>query len=127
MTYPQLIGRIQGTFYPPPFYAVILSNIGSWLMWGAIAFQFAGDSILGMLGVSSPPWLTNLRANPMRTFVVLFILNTLAGSMTKTGAFEVYVNGATVFSRLETGRFPSVQDIHDGFSKIPGMDPPRRF
>ena len=40
-----------------------------------------------------------------------FILNSLAQSATKSDAFEVFVNGDLVFSKLEQKRMPMINEI----------------
>ena len=42
---------------------------------------------------------------------VYFGLNMLQNFVSSTGAFEVYVNENLIFSKLETGRLPSFDEI----------------
>jgi len=127
MNYPQLVGRVKGGVYPPPTHAVVIANIGSLAMWGGLLFSFLGDKIFGAFGMAPPGWYRFMKENPMQVFIGLFVFNSVAGSMAKTGAFEVYLNGETVFSRLETGRFPTANDIVDGIKRTSGLEPMRRF
>lgn len=43
----------------------------------------------------------------MQTFAFIFLANTLAASMTATGAFEVLYGEEVVFSKLAMGRMPT--------------------
>ena len=47
----------------------------------------------------------------MGAFVMVFFTNSVAQSMTSTGAFEVAVDGKVCFSKLEVGRMPNLQEI----------------
>lgn len=40
-----------------------------------------------------------------------FMCNVLSGNLLNTGAFEVSYNGAPVWSKIETGRFPDMDEM----------------
>ena len=51
----------------------------------------------------------------------------LAGSMLQsslgsTGAFEVYANGSEVFSKLQTGHMPTLEELLGGVAAELGLD-----
>lgn len=67
-----------------------------------------------MFGVDEPPALyRQIKDKQMMFLGVLFMINNLGNSMLATGAFEVYADGVLVFSKLQEGRAPSEQDIHN--------------
>lgn len=43
--------------------------------------------------------------------------NALINGLTTTHAFEIYANGELVFSKLATGRLPSLEEFWMGISK----------
>jgi len=43
--------------------------------------------------------------------VVMFLGNSVYGSLMSTGAFEVYLDSNLIFSKLQTGAMPNMQDI----------------
>jgi len=45
--------------------------------------------------------------------ILAFILNTMAQQLVATGAFEIVINDETVFSKLETGRLPTMELLND--------------
>lgn len=45
------------------------------------------------------------------TLFILFIGNTIDSNMMSTGAFEVFYNDLPVWSKIETGRMPSVPEL----------------
>mmetsp|Transcript_6494 Transcript_6494/g.9641 ORF Transcript_6494/g.9641 Transcript_6494/m.9641 type:complete len:147 (-) Transcript_6494:602-1042(-) len=127
-SYPELVGNVQGTFYPPPPFALALANLGTLALWGGIALTFLGETLFRAAGLAAPPgWFRSMKANPMPVVGGLFALNAVAGGFAKTGAFEVYLNGETVFSKLESGRFPNAEDIYAGMKRVAGLNPTRQM
>jgi len=81
-------------------------------MWSAIALTHAGDSISRAFGVTVPEFVDNLKGNKMgSTLGAWFIGNTLSQNMLNTGAFEVYYDGETIFSKIESHRLPSMPEL----------------
>mmetsp|Transcript_22949 Transcript_22949/g.51750 ORF Transcript_22949/g.51750 Transcript_22949/m.51750 type:complete len:139 (+) Transcript_22949:334-750(+) len=116
--YPELRGRVHGSNYPPPQFAMLLVQLAALLQWSAIALMIAGDKVFAMVGTATPPWAKSVMENKMNTFIGIFFFNSMAQSMTATGAFEVVVDGKQVFSKLATGRMPSAADITRGLEAI---------
>ena len=52
----------------------------------------------------------------MMLFIILFLCNSVAQSLMSTGAFEVEFNGKLVYSKLETGRMPNLNELFEGFA-----------
>ena len=46
-----------------------------------------------------------------------FLGNTLSQNMLNTGAFEVYYDGETIFSKIRSGRLPSMPEIMTGLEE----------
>ena len=69
--------------------------------------SFVGKSFL-------PEQVANtMTSNPMMTYGTLFGMNIAAGKLINTGAFEVAYNGEQVWSKIETGRFPQMEELRD--------------
>jgi selT/selW/selH-like putative selenoprotein len=78
------------------------------------ALLFFGDRIFAGLGYAQPPrWYTdNLPANKGTAALGLWIVgNMLTGSLSQTGAFEIYFDGGLAFSKLATGRLPNAAEF----------------
>lgn len=89
------------------------------LFMGGMALLFLGGTIFQALGIRQPPrWFNELKENQMGVIFGLFMLNSFAASSLSTGAFEVEVDGVTVFSKLEVGRMPNQQDLANVFSQL---------
>lgn len=69
--------------------------------------------------VKSPPtWYNTAKQYPMQTFIFLFfVLPTFVQSFITTGAFEIALDGAVVFSKIQTGRFPTGPELIEIFQK----------
>ena len=110
--------QVVGSNYPPSPVAVVGAKLVNAGMWSAIALTHAGDSISPAFGVTVPEFVTNLRGNKMgSTLGAWFIGNTLSQNMLNTGAFEVYYDGETIFSKIRSGRLPSMPEIMTGLEE----------
>lgn len=116
INYPEMKGNVIGDVYPPPWYATWIATVASYLWVAGILIVFGGSSILKSLNIPEPEILIWINNNRMQTFIGLFLLNNVANSMLATGAFELYLDGELVFSKLLTKRFPSPEDIIRGFA-----------
>ncbi|CAM9817563.1 unnamed protein product [Hapterophycus canaliculatus] len=98
---------VQGELYPPTAAAQALANLGSYAQMGGIAIALGGELIFDRLGVPQPFFVPVMRRNRMPTIVGLIVVNSVCSSFLATGAFEVFIDGELVFSRLESGKFPT--------------------
>jgi len=67
-----------------------------------------------------------MQENQLQTFMFLFILSSVAQNMSATGAFEIILNDKVLFSKIGTGRLPTLQEIvqlmeREGFHKVSGL------
>ncbi len=108
--YPELAraNSVRGELYPPPPFARTLAALGSWTQLGGIAATLFGGVIFDKLGAPQPFFVPAMRRNPVPTILGLTLLNSYCSAFMQTGAFEVFVDGELVFSRLEgLENFPS--------------------
>lgn len=99
---------MHGANYPPPPYTAALAQLAQIAQLLGIAFVMFGDGMFGLLGMQQPAFVKD---NKLMIFGALFVLNTMAQNMMATGAFEVTMNGKKVFSKLEAGRMPALEDL----------------
>lgn len=117
--YPALRGQVHGSNYPPPPLALFAVQAAQLVQWSALTLMLMGDSVFTTLGINpTPGWYGQMKENKLNTFVGVFFMNSMAQSMTATGAFEVTVDGVLVYSKLSTGRMPSAGDLTAGLEKI---------
>lgn len=78
---------------------------------------FAGDWILHQLEITPPQIYKQIMGNKVVLFMIVFVVgNNLLSAMTTTGAFEVYLDGNKIFSKLEKGRAPQPTEILDAIN-----------
>eukprot|EP00903_Cladosiphon_okamuranus_P009120 g8713.t1 len=94
---------VRGELYPPPPQAQALATFGSYVQLGGIAAVTLGGFIFDKLGAPQPAFVSTMRRNPVATIIGLTFLNSFCSQGLATGAFEVFIDGERVFSRLERG------------------------
>ena len=99
--------------------AVVGAKLVNVATWTTLALTHAGDSVVRAFGLAqAPDFVTNLQANKMgSTMGAWFLGNTLSQNMLNTGAFEVYYDGETIFSKIRSGRLPSMPEIMTGLEE----------
>jgi len=108
--YPHLL--IEGDNFPPPAMRSSLANIMSIAKLALIALVISGQNPFPMLNMNTPSVFTWAQENKIYACMMLFFLsNAVEGQLVSTGAFEVSFNDVPVWSKLETGRIPSPQEI----------------
>lgn len=109
--YPVFQGNVIGDVYPPSSFAIMISDFTSFLWLVGICFMIFGKSAFDLFGVPCPWIVEYMSNNKMQTFLGLFIMNNIGHSFLATGAFEIYVNDLLLFSKIETGRFPNIEEL----------------
>lgn len=112
--FPELRGRVTGENYPIPPAAAIAMNIINLLQVLCMACLLMGDSVWQYIPfVQSPPeWYYAAKENSMVVLIGMFlVVPTMVQKYVTTGAFELYLDGRVVFSKIDLGRFPNGNDI----------------
>ena len=67
---------------------------------------------MNAMGIKEPPALVR-QAKDNKMFVLgsLWFLNNYGNSQLSTGAFEIYLDDKQIFSKLESKRVPTAEDI----------------
>ena len=114
MRIPHLLLSISGAVQPPPQHKVLLATLLSLVFYLGLIATFALPLLLPYLPPATP-YLAQLnramsavRDNYLMFVALLFGCNVAAGQLMATGAFEVDVAGAEVWSKLHSGTLPSV-------------------
>lgn len=109
--YSNIDWQINGDNYPPTERAIFIANMTSYLWIIGIALLMGGSFIFKALGVPEPRFYVEMNNNKVACFIVLFMLNSWGNSGLATGAFEIYYNNNLIYSKLETGRLPTGEDL----------------
>jgi selT/selW/selH-like putative selenoprotein len=114
--YPQLIGNINGENFPPSDKNLMIANVVGKVQMAGMFFVMFGSMIDNMIGKPLPRAMMDyISENRFQMFVCFFLLNGFAGSLLSTGAFEVQFNEQVIFSKIETGRMPNLQELIASF------------
>ncbi len=117
--------RITWSIFPPPWWAVQVSQLTQLLQLAGMAYIFLGDAMLSLPPIKFvfPPdgeAATWAREHKVQLFIGLFFINSFASQFSQTGAFEVTFEGKQIFSKLKSGRMPTGPDIMDAMDQALG-------
>lgn len=116
--YPELnADNINGMINPPTAFGEMVASLIGFIWMAGIALLIGGKQIFAALNMAEPSWYQYMRENNVTVFVGLFLLNNIGGAMMQTGAFEIFLDGELIYSKLETGRMPNGQDVVEALSK----------
>lgn len=117
--FPELRGHISGGNYPPPPHAMLLVTCVGYLQLATMAMMVVGRPLFRLCGFAAPPaWFEAMMENKMSTFAFVLLANTLAASLTATGAFEVRYGEELVFSKLASGHMPTGDELLARFLEL---------
>lgn len=101
--------KVVPASYPAAPIYMFISNVVSILQMFFMAILFTNDKLLP----------ASMRENKMASVFGIFLgANMVAGGLTKTDAFEIYVGKKLVFSKFSAGRLPNGPDLVNGFRRI---------
>ena len=114
-TYPELKGKVHGENFPPPVVYQLIAQLAGIIQMVGFVFVIFGSAIFNLLGVPTPQWYYGTVTNNKMQFIMgLFLLSSVAQQLIATGAFEIsLVNGEEIFSKIKTGRMPTIEEIED--------------
>jgi selT/selW/selH-like putative selenoprotein len=100
---------VIGEEYPLPPLRAAASKVVSLVQTGLMVLGIGGNFIPA---INNHPLYQ--RFQEKRMIILLggyFGLNMLQNTLSTTGAFEVSVNGKTIFSKIVTSRMPTIDDL----------------
>jgi len=117
--YPEFL--VDGGEYPPTPQNKLIATCLQYVQYALLFVLFAGDWLFEKLAIAPPAIYLKAKDNKTMAFIMLFILgNNLIGAFLQTGAFEIYLDGTRIFSKLESGRLPALDEIERGIHAILG-------
>ena len=106
----RVLSDIRGEVMSPPFLHLAIAHLCSSLFYLGLLTAFLLP--LALPHLPPHPLLTRLNAFVQQhqavLTIALFTAHVLAGQLMQTGAFEVWMEGERVWSKLETGKLPTV-------------------
>lgn len=110
--------EVLGVEYPVAFHKALMAKAVTVGQLGVTALALAGDHIFPALGVNPPALYVQYRDRKVGVCLGAWIVgNLVQNSLTATGAFEVYSAGEKIFSKLESGRMPTVEELTAGLQR----------
>lgn len=123
--YPDI--RIEGENYPPTPFNKCVGNLISYLKLLSILLIVSGQNPFLLLGLDTPRAWTWSQDNKIFSCLMAFFLsNMMETHFLSTGAFEVTLNDVPLWSKLQSGYVPNVQEIFqilDNHLKMNQVDP----
>lgn len=108
--FPDLL--VEGDNYPPPPWRAMLAQALGMAKLVLIGLIVAGVDPFTHLNLATPSIYSWAIQNKIYAcLMVFFISNAIEGQMISTGAFEISYNDIPIWSKLETGRIPSPQEM----------------
>jgi selT/selW/selH-like putative selenoprotein len=110
MEFPNL--RSNGMNHPPSETNQLISQLIGYVQMAGFGLMLGGSFLFSsILKAPEPPLVTWMGENKMNAFCLIFMMGFFSTQLMATGAFEVYYNGNVVYSKLESGQLPHVQEI----------------
>lgn len=95
---------VSGAEFPLPKLQLGLSWAISTIQYLLIFFMLGGQAVFAKLGMPPPPIYLKLKEKQMMVVMAIFLLgNTLVTSVSRTGAFEVELDGQLIYSGIQSG------------------------
>ena len=104
--------KLRGDFYHPGELKMGLAQLLQLTFFGGLALSLVGRGILPERHAKF------IETNQMPILGVCFLCNMVSGNMLNTGAFEIKYNGQPVWSKMETGRFPQMDELRDALTGV---------
>lgn len=112
-TFPELEGKVTGENYAAPALVELLMKVLSGVQLVGILFVFLGTNVFSMIGLRYvPAWYESVSKNGTQIAILVYLLlPQILGKYMITGAFEVFLDGSLIYSKIQTGRLPQYPDL----------------
>uniref|UniRef100_A0A1A7X1X2 Selenoprotein T n=1 Tax=Iconisemion striatum TaxID=60296 RepID=A0A1A7X1X2_9TELE len=123
--YPDI--RIQGENHPPTPINKFVAQLISYLKLLSILLIISGQNPFSLLSLDTPSvWTWSQNNKIFSCLMAFFICNMMETHFLSTGAFEVTFNDVPIWSKLQSGYIPNIQEmfqILDTHLKMNQVDP----
>ncbi|RMZ99860.1 seleno T [Brachionus plicatilis] len=104
--------NIAGENYSPGTHRLIMAQALSVLKMVLIGFIISGSSPFAYFNMASPSVFTWATQNKFYSCLMIFFLsNAIETSLISSGAFEIYLNGIQIWSKLASERMPHDKEL----------------
>ena len=111
--FPELEGKVTGGNLPPPPIVELLLKLLSMFQLAGLVVVVLGRKAFSLIGFTTvPSWYYTIEKNGVPLAILLYLLMPqILSKYVVTGAFEIELDGVTIFSKLQTGRLPQYADL----------------
>mmetsp|Transcript_38602 Transcript_38602/g.110960 ORF Transcript_38602/g.110960 Transcript_38602/m.110960 type:complete len:133 (+) Transcript_38602:289-687(+) len=112
--FPELDGKVTGDNLPPPPLVELLLKVLSFIQLAGLLVVILGRNAFSLIGMGNkvPHWYDSVERNGVQLAILVYLLlPQILSKYLVTGAFEIELDGKTIFSKLETGRLPALADL----------------
>uniref|UniRef100_A0A0N5APK5 SelT-like protein n=1 Tax=Syphacia muris TaxID=451379 RepID=A0A0N5APK5_9BILA len=124
--YPTI--KIEGHNYPPFFWKATAAQVLTFVKITLIVWILMGLNPFPSLNLGTPRIVTWALNNKLSSCLMVFLLsNSCENALLATGAFEIYIGGERIWSKLESGRVPTPTEllqIIDQYMELQGAKVP---
>jgi selT/selW/selH-like putative selenoprotein len=104
--------QIDAGNYPPPQMNQMIASALSLIKFALIGCILCGINPFEIVGVETPNLFVWARENTAYScFMLFFLSNAVESQLISTGAFEVTFNDQLIWSKLQSGRIPSIDEL----------------
>lgn len=104
--------EVTGGPYPVAPAKAAIAQAVQIVQYTIIGIMVFGDKLFPMLGMQPPPVYEQIKDKKFAIGMSAFFFGNMAqNSLTQTGAFEVFYNGALVASKLESSQMPNLPQL----------------
>jgi selT/selW/selH-like putative selenoprotein len=102
--------QVRGDVFTPGPFKMAIAQMLQLTFFGGLGISLVGK---GMLPASAKQYIEE---HQMQTLGALFMCNVMSGQLLNTGAFEIAYDGKPVWSKIDTNRFPNMDELVQGLS-----------
>ncbi|KAL0037309.1 hypothetical protein WJX79_001093 [Trebouxia sp. C0005] len=104
--------EVNGGSYPVAPVKAAMAQAVQVVQFSIIGIVVLGDKLFPMLGMQTPAIYEQVKDKKFAVGMAAFFFGNMAqSSLTQTGAFEVFYNGALVASKLESSQMPNLPQL----------------
>uniref|UniRef100_A0A7S0VE78 Selenoprotein T n=1 Tax=Hemiselmis tepida TaxID=464990 RepID=A0A7S0VE78_9CRYP len=104
----------------PPVQNRMAATMVGYAQMASFVVSFFGDAVFQALSMPVPDWAKYAQENKGTAVMLFFVGNMVSNSLTQTGAFEVYLGGQLIHSKIQTGGVP---DFNALVAKVHSVNP----
>jgi len=103
---------VVGSVYPPGPFKSFIAQMCSIIFLVGLATMIAGRFLGESLNIAALTDLARkMNENQMQSIMLIFMANIIGGQMLATGAFEIFLEDDLIFSKIQTGGLPQLDQI----------------